>query len=66
MASRKQHHSQTKGISVHFDLEISKPKNPRNASHTVKFDLMTLLGETPEQSIDFNWENMPPVGKEFR
>lgn len=66
MASRRKHQSKTKGGSVHFNLEKSlKPANPQDASHRIKVDLWTLLNETPEQSIDFNWENMRPVGKEF-
>lgn len=33
---------------------------------TTKLNLSTLLAETPEQCIDSSWENLAPVGREFR
>lgn len=55
----------------------SKTANRRNApdnapslgstsTPTAKLDLSTLLAETPERSIDSSWENLAPVGREFR
>lgn len=61
-----QQNSKIKGIALPSSPEISTPENSRQASRRVKLDLMTLLAETPEQSIDFNWENIPPAGRESR
>jgi len=43
----------------------ARSMGPTNAP-TAKLDLSTLLAETPERCIDSSWENLLPVGREFR
>jgi|JTFP01.1.fsa_nt_gb hypothetical protein len=64
MAPRKKQH--TKINRSPLSPEISAPENSRQGSRRVRLDLDTLLAETPKHSVDFDWDTMSPVGREFR
>ncbi|WP_149086512.1 hypothetical protein [Pseudomonas prosekii] len=67
MSSQKKKHLRKKGASL-----TSGPKNSQNLNppepvpHPIQHDLKTLLNETPQQSIDVDWENLAPAGREFQ
>lgn len=64
MAHRKKQHTRTKhSPSI---PETSTIENSRLGPRKPKLDLTTLLAETPNDSIDFGWEILPPIGREFR
>ena len=64
MAPRKKQH--TKINRNPSSPEISAPENTRRGSRRVRLDLDTLLAETPKHRVDFDWDSMSPVGREFR
>lgn len=64
MARRKKHHPTVRGSSTPPEIPI--PIKSRQDMPWAKLDLATLLAETPEHSIDFEWEAMPPAGRELR
>jgi hypothetical protein len=70
MAHRKKLRTRVNLISTKPEIpeipEIPEPKNSRHHSSKIKLDLETLLADTPEHSIDFDWETMQPFGREFR
>lgn len=66
MAPRKQQHSKIKRRSIRSNPNSSAPQNYDRDSAGVKLDLTTLLAETPVQSIDLDWENLPPTGRELQ
>lgn len=63
MGPRKQQHSKIKRRSIRsYPLRLKIT----NDSSGVKLDLTILLAQTPEQSIDLDWKNLLPTGREFQ
>ncbi|MFJ2684408.1 hypothetical protein ACIOYV_11790 [Pseudomonas sp. NPDC087342] len=66
MSAQKTKHLRKKGASSTSSPKVSKPEAPEPVPHPIQHELKTLLNETPRQSIDVDWENLAPAGREFQ